>query len=114
MILPKKGEVITDDGHHKLHSWFGLSYASFLTIPRVFLQEMPDEWKGKMSDLLEEYDEVFCNPPDVGFRVQITVDGKMVKTPDWVNYRYPRFKVLNGFKARTESNNSLRRVYSKK
>jgi len=43
-------------GYDKLWSWFGLSYASFLTLPRVMMHEMPDEWQGKMADLLEEWD----------------------------------------------------------
>lgn len=29
--------------NNRLNTWFSCSYASFLTIPRVFMQEMPDE-----------------------------------------------------------------------
>ena len=64
-----------------LSCWFGLSYASFCTIPRVLMEAMPDEWQEKMAILLHEYEEEFPNQPDLGTRVQITKGGKLVKTP---------------------------------
>ncbi len=42
------------EGHERLHEWFGLSYANYLTIPRTVLQSMPDDWQERMADLLEE------------------------------------------------------------
>lgn len=79
------------DGREKLWGWFGLSYAAFLTLPRVLMHEMPDEWQRKMADLLREYDETFPNWPDgQGSRVQLTINGKMVKMPEWLkDYRHP-------------------------
>jgi len=74
----------------KLWRWFGLSHASFLTLPRVLMHAMPEEWQDKMTVLLEEYDNTFTNQPDIGTRVQITQNGKLVKTPEWlINYRHP-------------------------
>ena len=73
-----------------LSCWFGLSYASWLTMPRVLMEAMPQEWQTKMANLLFEYDNAIKNPPDLGTRVQITKDGKLVKTPEWlINYRHP-------------------------
>lgn len=40
-----------------IHTWFGLSYAQYLTIPRSVLQSMPLEWQYKFVELLEELDE---------------------------------------------------------
>ena len=75
---------------NKLWNWFGLSYATWLTIPRILLHEMPLEWQNKMADLLNEYEETFCNQPEIGTRVQITKDRKLIKTPYWITqYRYP-------------------------
>lgn len=78
-------------GADALWEWFGLSYASWLTIPRVLMHEMPDKWQGKMAALLREYDEAFPNQPDIGTQVRVTtVKGKLIKTPEWlINYRYP-------------------------
>jgi hypothetical protein len=79
-----------------LSCWFGLSYASFLVLPRVMMEAMPDEWQRKMAVLLNEYDNEFSNQPDIGTRVQITKDGKLIKTPDWmINYRHPDYEAIN-------------------
>ena len=43
-------------GYDRLWNYFGLSYASWLTMPRVLMHEMPDSWQLKMAKLLEEYD----------------------------------------------------------
>lgn len=73
-----------------LSCWFGLSYASYLVLPRVVMEAMPEEWQDKMADLLFEYDCAFPNQPEIGTRVQVTQNGKLVKTPPWLlNYRYP-------------------------
>ena len=76
-------------GKQKLWDWFGLSYASFLVLPRILMHDMPDEWQSKMADLLDEYDETYPNQPDMGTRVQATKDGKLVKWPEWL-LRYRR------------------------
>lgn len=44
-------------GYDALWNWFGLSRSSWLTLPRVLMHEMPDDWQRKMAKLLEEYDE---------------------------------------------------------
>lgn len=80
----------SQDGYDALWLWFGLSRASWLTLPRVLMHAMPDEWQGKIAALLDEYQSTFPNQPDLGTRVQITADGKLVKTPEWlINYRHP-------------------------
>jgi hypothetical protein len=78
-------------GHQRLWGWFGLSYASFLTLPRVLMHEIPDEWQSKMADLLYEYDDAFPNRNHLpSARVQATRDRKLVKWPGWLlRYRYP-------------------------
>jgi len=69
---------------HALQCWFNLSYASFLTLPRVLMEAMPVEWQNRMVALLNEYAEAFPNQPDIGTRVQVTdLSGKLIKTPEW-------------------------------
>lgn len=54
------------------------------------MQEMPKEWQDKMAELLYEYDKAMVNPPDLGTRVQITKNEKLVATPEWIlSYRRP-------------------------
>lgn len=96
-------EAISKEGEDKLWMFFGLSYASWLTIPRVLLHEMPDEWQGRLADLLKEYEDAFPAQPDVGTRVQVTdLSGNLIKTPEWMlNYRRPDREVIK--KMRGES-----------
>ncbi len=42
-----------------IHNWFELSYASFLTLPRLIMQSMPHEWQAAMVKLLEEMDDTY-------------------------------------------------------
>lgn len=48
----------TDDGagdprEGPMHGWFGLSYSSYLVLPRVVLQSMPITWQRALVQLLE-------------------------------------------------------------
>jgi hypothetical protein len=79
----------------KLRCWFNLSYASWLTIPRVLMEAMSIEWQDKMADLLAEYDETFQNKPDLETIVQVREKGRMIRTPEWlINYRHPDFEAI--------------------
>lgn len=83
------------DEKEDLHLWFGLSYASWLTLPRVLMQSMPEDWQRSMARLLNEYEDAFPNQPELGTRVQCTKSGKLVKSPDWlINYRRPHFEKI--------------------
>jgi len=76
-----------ESGHDRLWGWFGLSRAAFLTLPRVLMHEMPDDWQRRMADLLEEFDREFPNSP-AGATVVKRGRGAW---PDWLlNYRHPR------------------------
>jgi hypothetical protein len=78
------------DYRKSLSCWFGLTYASWLTMPRVLMEAMPEDWQERMAVLLNEYDDAYPNKPDIGTRVQIVADGKLIKCPPWLlNYRHP-------------------------
>lgn len=58
-----------------IHGWFGLSYASYLVLPRSILQSAPVEWQKKFVDCLEELGEMFgCVPKDGTYEVQLRND----------------------------------------
>lgn len=93
--------MIETPGRDRLWLWFGLGRASFLTMPRVLMHEMPDDWQSKMAALLEEYDATFTEwPPDIGTRVQITDAGKLTRLHGWLKeYRYPAKGKIENLKA---------------
>lgn len=84
-------EVIDLTGQSKLDDFFGLSYASWLTLPRVFLNDIPDEWKKQFTELLEQLEDRYPNAPNMSNRVMLVdASGKFRKTPkELINYRRP-------------------------
>lgn len=77
-------------GHERLWGWFGLSYASFLVLPRIMMHAMPDEWQRRMAVLLEEYDEAFPSHPATDCNVLKRDAGRFVSWPSWLlHYRRP-------------------------
>ena len=88
------------EGYHKLWGWFGLSRASFLTLPRTLMHEMPDEWQSKMAALLDEYDATFdlSNLPDCKV-MAVRDDGKFSSWPEWIlQYRRPDVDRINAMR----------------
>lgn len=82
------------DGHDALQLWFGLSYAAWLTLPRVMMQAMPDDWQRDMARLLVEWDNTWRgDAADIvaATRVQrVGSGGRLEAWPEWVkNYRRP-------------------------
>lgn len=91
-------QVVETPGHDALWQWFGLSYASFLVLPRVLMHEMPDDWQRRMAELLAEYDAAFPFLEAPAYRPHVTLrdnSNRFVTTPDWlVNYRHPNRPAL--------------------
>lgn len=42
-----------------VHTWFGLSYANYLVLPRSVLQSMPPEWQVRFVAMLDELNFAF-------------------------------------------------------
>ncbi|SDE15529.1 hypothetical protein SAMN05216185_11789 [Pseudomonas guariconensis] len=79
-----------------LAAYFGLSYASWLTLPRVLMEAMPKSWQAAMATLLHQYDDAYPNQPDLGTTVRVTENGKIVRAPEWLeNYRHPDHAMLS-------------------
>jgi hypothetical protein len=88
-----------EKGRARLWRWFGLSRASWLTLPRVLMHEMPEEWQDKMARLLEEFDDEFPNWIDRQYYVTAKVDGKFSQLPEVLcNYRHPRSEEISAYR----------------
>jgi len=78
-------------GYNKLWLWFGLDRASWLTLPRVMMHEMPDEWQSKRADLLHEWDATWDSSEMPSPHVSAKRGGKFTCWPEWLlNYRHPQ------------------------
>jgi hypothetical protein len=84
--------LVSKQGYEALWQWFSCSYASWLTLPRVMMHEMPDEWQGKMAELLQQWDEKWDSNNLPSPRVNaVGENGKLTKWPEWIlNYRSPQ------------------------
>lgn len=55
-----------------IHTWFELTYAQYLTIPRSVLQSMPGSWQARFVACLEELDDTIdWRPPEGRYWVQL-------------------------------------------
>ena len=87
------------EGYNKLWLWFGGSRCSWLTMPRVLMHEMPDEWQSKMADLLQEWDESWDSSEMPEPIVSARQGGKFTKWPRWLlNYRRPDKDEVNNLR----------------
>lgn len=46
-----------------IRTYFGLSYANYLVLPRTLLQSMPEQWQHQFVALLEQMDNAFQHVP---------------------------------------------------
>ena len=47
--------VYTPPKSEAVHEYFGLSYASYLVLPRSIMQHMSNEWQNRFVECLEEF-----------------------------------------------------------
>lgn len=85
-----------DDGSRyggAIHAYFGLSYASWLVIPRLSLQEMPSDWQRRFVDMLDEAYHVHGMKTPEGLYVTRRADnGKFRPVEHWNDYRRGRME----------------------
>ncbi|HEX9657754.1 MAG TPA: hypothetical protein VGB89_12675 [Bacteroidota bacterium] len=74
--------------------------ASWLTIPRVLLDQMPIEWRYEWVKLMDEFNETWDWVPDgIQFYVNARRSGKMVELPEHLcEYRRPMYEELEKIK----------------
>lgn len=84
-------QTIEHPGYDTLWVAFGLSHASWLTMPRAFMHAMPDVWQAKMAELINEWGKTWEWPEELGTPiVSQQVRGRFTPWPEYVlNYRHP-------------------------
>lgn len=84
------GEYIPS-GHDRLWNWFGCTRASWLTMPRVMMHAMPDDWQARMAVLCDEWDKAWDSQNMPSPQVSaVDRKGKFTRWPCWLlNYRHP-------------------------
>ncbi len=68
-----------------IHDWFGLSYSSYLCIPRSALEAMPVGWQERLVALLDEADTLGLETPKYTVQRRAS-SGRFIKDP-WADYR---------------------------
>lgn len=71
-------------------SYFGLSYAYFLVLPRSLLQSMPPEWQDKFFNLCEEMLKEFPSYPHENYHVSARGEYGRLKDIPFENVAYRR------------------------
>lgn len=101
-----RGTAPSRPGYDALWLWFDLSYASWLTLPRVLMHEMPDAWQARMAVLLQEWHEHWDTHNTPRTRVQaVADDGRITRFPRWLlNYRHPDREAIQALRAPTPQN----------
>jgi hypothetical protein len=64
--MSEENEIVLDCFDSPISEWFELSYAQYLTIPRLVMESMPMEWQIQMAKLLQEMDNTFDWRPTEG------------------------------------------------
>lgn len=59
---PTDADPVITDG--PIHEWFGLSYASYLVVPRTVLQSMSDDWQARLIALMDELNKTIDWMPE--------------------------------------------------
>jgi hypothetical protein len=72
-------------------NWFGLTYSSYLVIPRTLLCGMPEEWQKKFAALLDEMrDEVYDSERIADrYTVKLRNERGRFVSDSLANYRHP-------------------------
>jgi len=86
-------EKVFQNNEQHIHAWFGLTYASYLVLPRSLLEAMPGTWQIRFIEAMKEFDDAFKYPKeDHSYKVQlqICIDGEDVNMQDpLADYKYP-------------------------
>jgi hypothetical protein len=70
-----------------IHQFFGLTYSSYLVLPRLLLQEMPLEWQQQLVDLLDKLNDTGISTPVYAVQRRDN-QGRMIKDEPWSRYRH--------------------------
>ncbi len=105
MVQNSDGSWSEPPGYALLWGYFGCSRASWITLPRSLMHEMPDKWQARMAVLLTQFDEVYLSVPQYETSVTLKRGGKFQAMPDWLAYRHSDVELINSFKKAHASTN---------
>lgn len=75
------GELI-DDPPMDVHTWFSLTYASYLVVNRSILQSMPEPWQHRFTELMLEMQQHFRHIDEPRYHVFVRGDdGRFTRDP---------------------------------
>lgn len=97
--------VMNENEEMDMDTWFSLSRASWLTVPRIVLQSMPVEWQHNFTKLLNEMNATFDWVPD-GLSLYVTgkKGNRFVRLPYCLNdYRRGKIEHLRKNQDREET-----------
>jgi hypothetical protein len=90
-VLPEG--VARDVGCGAINYLFELSYASYLVLPRVLMENMPPEWQARFVQMVGEIEDRFGSYPEEGhYMVYLKNDkGRFMRDP-LCDYRHVRLE----------------------
>lgn len=100
---------------NKLETYFGLSYAAWVVLPRTILQDMPLEWQNRFADMLKDLNYKYPKFPDYIYSVTAKnpKNNLFVKIPREVtDYRHPNKKTLKKWKGENNGRSRSFNIFS--
>ncbi len=82
----KKIKPIITEMEGDAWSFFGLSYASWLVLPRIALQSMPLKWQVRFFKMVNEIEDTLEMPKVEGYVVSVKKNNKFIRSP------FPHYK----------------------
>lgn len=83
-----------------MHRWFGLTYSSYLVLPRSLMEGMPHEWQQRMVALLQEARDTYATDAiSDNYTVHLRDEQGRFRLDPLADYRYPAplpYKVKHG------------------
>lgn len=81
-----------------VHEAFGLTYASYLVLPRSLLQEMPAHWQARFVALTAEFWETWDESADREYAVQVRGESGRFEPDPLAEYRRPDPAFIDRFR----------------
>lgn len=68
--------------YNDIHTFFNLTYANYLTLPRSLLQSMPEAWQAQLVRLLDQLELAYRHLDHPSYRVNaVNEDGRYIADP---------------------------------
>lgn len=95
-------EVMTVRSSGPVHEAFGLTYASYLVVPRVLLAEMPLEWQKRFVEMMDQFHAEYPNWNDDYSVHLVDENGTEIAVDPLSSYRHPNWTAVYAARGLTE------------